>query len=97
MQQCSFQKVWKILLLKLIFLIQDKPSPPPTDTCESPDYSGDDYCDDENNNAGCDYDGGDCCGDEINTSYCFVCECFEGSTAAPTTSTPTTEVCSYSL
>ena len=70
---------------------------PGTGGCELPNYVGDKYCDDENNNAGCDYDGGDCCGDEINTSYCFVCECFEGSTAAPTTSTPTTEVCSYSL
>ena len=65
---------------------------PGTGGCEFPNYIGDTYCDDENNNAGCDYDGGDCCGDEINTSYCIVCQCFEGSTAAPTT-----EVSSYSL
>ena len=25
--------------------------------------SGDGYCDDVNNNAGCDFDGGDCCAD----------------------------------
>ena len=79
MQQCTFQKVWKILLLKLIFLIQDKPSPPPTDTCKSPDYSEDVYCDDENNNAACNWDDGACCDNENPDwdFFCKDCECLE--------------------
>ena len=43
--------------------------------CGSPQWKGDDYCDDDNNNSGCDWDGGDCCGDNVNKSYCVVCQC----------------------
>ena len=45
--------------------------------CGFPDYKGDDYCDDENNNCGCEWDGGDCCGSNVNTNYCAACECLE--------------------
>merc|ERR1711874_807827 len=44
--------------------------------CGSPQWFGDNYCDDDNNNAGCGFDGGDCCGD-INTTYCSECLCLE--------------------
>merc|ERR1712111_312918 len=71
------------------------PSPPgPTTTaappsgCEFPQWEGDGWCDDGNNNADCSYDGGDCCGDNVQTTYCSVCERKEGTTT--TTTTPTT-------
>jgi len=54
------------------------PSPsPPSNGCGSPQWKGDGYCDDENNNDGCDYDGGDCCGDDVNTTYCSACQCLD--------------------
>merc|ERR1711997_529064 len=54
------------------------PSPsPPSNGCGSPQWKGDKYCDDENNNDGCDYDGGDCCGDDVNTTYCSACQCLD--------------------
>merc|ERR1712165_384659 len=54
------------------------PSPsPPSNGCGSPQWKGDGYCDDENNNDGCDYDGGDCCGDDVNTQYCSACQCLD--------------------
>ena len=53
------------------------PSPPPPSGCGYPEYKGDNYCDDENNNAGCEWDGGDCCGDNVNTQYCSACECLD--------------------
>merc|ERR1739844_6653 len=59
------------------------PSPPTTTTappstgCGFPQWQGDGYCDDDNNNDGCDYDGGDCCGDDVNTKYCTECECLD--------------------
>ena len=31
------------------------------ESCESPDWIGDLYCDDGNNHEACHYDGGDCC------------------------------------
>ena len=45
--------------------------------CESsnPHWSGDSWCDDETNNAGCGFDGGDCCGPDVKTSQCSDCEC----------------------
>ena len=46
--------------------------------CEIPDYHGDNYCDDENNNEVCFFDGGDCCGSNVNTDYCMECLCLEG-------------------
>merc|ERR1712088_130368 len=64
------------------------PSPtPPSDACGFPQWQGDNYCDDENNNAGCGYDGGDCCGDDVNTQYCSACECLDPS-EQPTTAAP---------
>merc|ERR1712226_1408939 len=50
---------------------------PPSTGCGSPQWQGDGYCDDNNNNDGCDYDGGDCCGDDVNTKYCTECECLD--------------------
>ena len=43
--------------------------------CGSPQWKGDSYCDDNNNNAGCEWDGGDCCGDNVNTQFCTECKC----------------------
>ena len=42
-----------------------------------PNYIGDGYCDDENNNEGCTFDGGDCCLDVVNADYCTECLCYE--------------------
>ena len=42
-----------------------------------PNYIGDGYCDDENNNDDCNFDGGDCCGPNVNTQYCTQCICNE--------------------
>jgi len=50
---------------------------PCPDTCGSPSYKDDQYCDDENNNCGCEWDGGDCCGINVNTKYCSACECLD--------------------
>ena len=46
--------------------------------CESvvPQYIGDGYCDDENNNDDCNFDGGDCCKPNVNTQYCTECICY---------------------
>merc|ERR1712066_1033131 len=63
------------------------PSPsPPSDACGSPQWFGDSYCDDNNNNEACGWDGGDCCGDDVNTQYCTACECLDpnGGGSAPT-------------
>jgi len=52
------------------------PSPsPPSNGCGSPQWQGDGYCDDDNNNEGCAYDGGDCCGNDVQTTYCSACQC----------------------
>ena len=45
--------------------------------CGKPVYSGDGYCDDENNACGCDWDGGDCCGGSNNYNYCKKCKCLD--------------------
>ena len=45
--------------------------------CAFPYYQGDNYCDDENNNANCDYDGGDCCRNNVNTTFCTQCQCLD--------------------
>ena len=47
---------------------------PPKD---APQWFGDNYCDDENNNEDCGWDGGDCCGDNVNTHYCSDGECLD--------------------
>merc|ERR1712032_1002105 len=38
--------------------------------CAKPSYTGDGYCDDDNNNCGCGWDDGDCCGIKNNYDYC---------------------------
>merc|ERR1712032_1124834 len=38
-------------------------------SCGAPDYVGDKFCDDNNNNAGCNWDKGDCCGPKNNYKY----------------------------
>ena len=40
-----------------------------------PQWIGDGYCDDENNNHYCAYDAGDCCGPNVITAYCVLCQC----------------------
>ena len=50
----------------------------PAKTCKEvggrDDWVGDDYCDDENNNAECKFDGGDCCNNSKPgwNTYCKV-------------------------
>ena len=52
------------------------PTPaPPAGVCGSPQWKGDMFCDDDNNNAGCQYDGGDCCGTNVDKTYCTECKC----------------------
>merc|ERR1712088_952146 len=64
------------------------PPPPPSDACGSPQWFGDNYCDDDNNNEECGWDGGDCCGDNVNTQYCSACECLDPNAGGPTTAPP---------
>ena len=52
-----------ILSQKIASIIrQHTATPSPPSGCAVPSYKGDNFCDNENNNAGCDWDGGDCCG-----------------------------------
>merc|ERR1711959_756500 len=56
-----------------------------TGSCQYAAYTGDGYCDDGNNNAGCGWDGGDCCGSSgINQqfSWCNDCSCQDCTFAA---------------
>ena len=57
------------------FQIAETTQAPDGSNCEVPEWFGDDYCDDNNNNSECGFDGGDCCGDNVNTNYCSECEC----------------------
>ena len=50
---------------------------PCSSPCGFPNYKGDSYCDDENNNCGCEWDGGDCCGENVNTQWCSACQCLD--------------------
>ena len=50
---------------------------PDGSNCEAPQWFGDNFCDDFNNNSECGFDGGDCCGDDVNTMYCSECACLE--------------------
>ena len=56
--------------------------------CAVPQWAGDNFCDDENNNPECGFDGGDCCDNtgEGWDNYCSLCECLEmpETTEAPT-------------
>ena len=45
--------------------------------CVHPQWIGDSFCDDGNNNQGCDFDGGDCCGNYVKKHYCEKCECID--------------------
>jgi len=58
-----------------------------TSDCGSPQWFGDGWCDDENNNAACGWDGGDCCvstnGGPINETYCKVCQCLDPDNQDP--------------
>ena len=38
-------------------------------------WIGNNFCNDQTNNAECNYDGGDCCGVNVNTNLCFECAC----------------------
>ena len=67
-----------------------------TITCNA-GWTGDNYCDDINNNMECGYDGGDCCGCDVYTDYCTECQCLDpneigaGTNCSQTTTTiPTT-------
>ena len=42
-----------------------------------PQWKGDKWCDDDNNNCGCQWDGGDCCGEDnkYDSNYCTECAC----------------------
>merc|ERR1711962_565907 len=63
---------------------------PSTNECERPDWLGDNYCDDDTNNAACKWDGGDCCNnDNLNwKKYCKVCECLDPDESAGTCEKP---------
>ena len=45
--------------------------------CEYPQWEGDGWCDDGNNNADCTFDGGDCCGDDVKKTFCTDCFCLQ--------------------
>ena len=60
-------------------------STPPTEICGSPQWQGDNFCDDQNNNEGCGWDGKDCCGDNVDMTYCSICECRDPTHGATTT------------
>ena len=62
----------------------EKPKPPPSEGCGQPGYATDDYCDDENNNAGCDFDGGACCKEPVKKNYCKECKCLSKPKPKPT-------------
>ena len=73
-----------------ILVFQENPSEtttePTTNECERPDWVGDDYCDDETNNAACNWDGGDCCNNDKPDwrKFCKVCECLDPDESAGT-------------
>ena len=52
---------------------------PCSGTCGFPNYKGDTWCDDENNNCGCGWDGGACCGANVKKTYCETCACLDPS------------------
>ena len=41
----------------------------------APDWIGDGFCDDLNNNKDCEFDGGDCCGLSAKKVFCVKCNC----------------------
>jgi len=62
------------------------PAPTTAESCGSPSFAGDGFCDDQNNNGACNYDGGDCCvatvdnnQGTVKTNYCDECACLDPS------------------
>jgi len=53
--------------------------PPPPPGCNSPQWSTDKWCDDENNNSECNWDGGACCNNNMDgwDSFCDACQCLD--------------------
>merc|ERR1711935_981576 len=53
--------------------------------CGSPEWSTDNFCDDQNNKAGCNYDGGACCNNpsDIWNKFCKDCECKDPNARLP--------------
>ena len=51
----------------------------PEEVCEYPEWKGDGYCDDGNNNENCQWDGGDCCYNFKKgwDKYCDDCQCLD--------------------
>jgi len=47
-------------------------------------WIGDNYCDDQNNNAACQFDGGDCCNNSNSgwNNYCSACQCLQQAQCA---------------
>ena len=43
----------------------------------SPQWIGDSFCDDNNNNENCNFDGGDCCDESKNLDFCSACTCLD--------------------
>jgi len=62
-----------------------KEPPPPGAACQSPNWRGDGFCDDENNVAKCDWDGGDCCFSEKKEwqHFCTKCRCLDPASGGP--------------
>lgn len=57
-------------------------------SCSHSAWTGDNYCDDGNNNCACDWDGGDCCGDDNAYTQCTECQCKDPQFASFSTSGP---------
>jgi len=75
----------KVFLISVIYLstVGALPNQDRQNGCSVTSWKGDDFCDDENNNAACEYDGGDCCGGDVDTTYCKQCECLDPSVCVP--------------
>ena len=58
--------------------------------CEIPEFQGDGYCDDFNNEATCDWDGGDCCNNNLPDYdiFCSECQCLDPNFDTTTPPTP---------
>ena len=71
-----------------------QPTPIPPITCTIPEWIGDGFCDDENNNAQCQFDLGDCCNNKNPgwDQFCTVCECLQSNTTSISPTSPTTPV-----
>jgi len=63
------------------------------EACKSPEYATDNFCDDENNHAGCNWDGGACCNNPFDKwdMFCKKCECKDPYARDPSSSCEDTE------